>query len=151
MYSILMVVVMGVASGDARDGAADTRTENKSREEQLQGTWRAVLIEIGGKEYTGKELGLVMTIQGNTVTMSVASKPEEKGEWTFFLGPDKGPTAIDYRPEGKGGKGDRYTLKRIYVLKGDTLRECYCHESKVRPKEFNSKDGQTIMTWKRDN
>jgi uncharacterized protein (TIGR03067 family) len=149
MYSVLIAIAMGVGSGGGRDGATDTRTVEKSREERLQGTWRAVLIEFGGMEYTAKELGLVMTIQGNTVTMSVASKPEENGEWTFLLGPDKGPTAIDFRPEGKGGKGDRYTLKRIYVLKGDTVRECYCHESKVRPKEFNSKDGQTIMTWKR--
>jgi uncharacterized protein (TIGR03067 family) len=71
----------------------------------------------------------------------------EKVVVTFTLDPAKKPPTIDVVVKTEDSKD---TVPMLYVLKDDTLKLCTGGAPGERPKEFNSKGGQAILTLKRE-
>ncbi|HLJ93063.1 MAG TPA: TIGR03067 domain-containing protein, partial [Gemmataceae bacterium] len=110
------------------DEAKDAKEDSK----KMQGTWKPVVAEIGGKPYPEeilKTMKLVVTDNKYTVTVG-----EAIDEGTVKLDPTKHPRAMDIA--GTKGPNQGKTIPAIYELTDTTLRICYDLSGKARPKEF---------------
>jgi uncharacterized protein (TIGR03067 family) len=117
--------------------------------EKLQGKWKQVSVEINGKEFpvpTNK--GVIVTIDGDRWRVD---GPDGKSESTFSIDPTQNPKAIDRIFKSKGEKDNDTVRKCIYKLDKDTLSICRTKPSdtKERPKEFKTADGEAIFVYKR--
>jgi len=113
------------------DEAASAKEDGR----KMQGTWKPVTAELGGKPFPDevlKSMKLVLTDGKYAVTVG-----EQTDEGTVKLDPAKSPRAMDI----VGGKGPNQgkTILAIYELKDTTLRICYDLSGKERPKEFKTK------------
>jgi uncharacterized protein (TIGR03067 family) len=127
-WSMLVCVCAGpLVRGDE---AASARQEGK----KMQGTWKPVTAELGGKPFPDeilKTMKLVLTDGKYTVTVG-----EQADEGTVKLDPARSPRAMDI--VGTKGPNQGRTILAIYELKDDTLRICYDLSGIGRPKEFKT-------------
>jgi uncharacterized protein (TIGR03067 family) len=134
-WSVLVCVCAGpLARGD---GAAGAKEEGK----KMQGTWKPVTAELGGKPYPDEVLKtMTLVVADGKYTVTVGG---QKDEGTVTLDPAKSPRAMDI----KGAKGPNAgkTIPAIYELKGDTLRVCYDLSGKAHPKEFKTTAGTSLF------
>lgn len=111
---------------------------------KLQGTWTVVAFEIDGK---ASELSSVssITIAGDKLTVvSVKNDLKDAGPATFKLDATKKPPQFDVIPDG-----EKYTLKYLYRLDGDTLKLYGARgDSDDRPKGYET--APLIFTLKRE-
>jgi uncharacterized protein (TIGR03067 family) len=110
-----------LAAGDAPKG--DQKT--------IQGTWKVVMIEDGGRK---RDVGDKKVSFGKT---KITFKDGERtlGDGTFELDPTKKPKWIDVTQRGNKMLG-------IYELEGDNLKVCYNEvPGGERSTEFVSKNG----------
>jgi uncharacterized protein (TIGR03067 family) len=128
-WSVLVSVCVGpFAFGD---DAAKAVAEGK----KIQGTWKPVVAELGGKPFPDevlKTMSLVMTDGKYTVTVG-----EQTDEGTVKLDPAKKPRALDI--VGTKGPNRGKMIPAIYELTDSTLRICYDLGGTARPKEFKTK------------
>src|SRR5260370_8714901 len=117
------------------------KEDAKSDKELIQGNWRAVKAEAGGKQQAEED----RTNQQWPITDSLITirydGPDfgnlDLVEFTYKLGdPDKKPREIDMKQVRGRWKGDSFV--GIYELKDDRLRISYHHGDK-RPAEFEDK------------
>jgi uncharacterized protein (TIGR03067 family) len=109
--------------------------EKKSDEDKIQGTWKALSGEHGGKKAPEEALkGFRMTFAAGGKLTVLAHGNTEEG--TFKLDATKKPKQIDLTTEDK-------SLKGIYELDGDTLKLCVDEEGS-RPTEFKSPEGTKV-------
>jgi uncharacterized protein (TIGR03067 family) len=127
-WSVLVCVCVGsFALGDDPIKAKDDG-------KKMQGSWRPVAAELGGKPFPDevlKTMKLVLTDGKYTVTVG-----EQTDEGTVKLNPAKEPRAMDI--EGTKGPNQGKTIPAIYELTDTTLRICYDLSGKARPKEFKT-------------
>jgi uncharacterized protein (TIGR03067 family) len=132
---LLLVLVIGVLI------AAQDKKE-KDDKEKLQGTWRAVSAEEGGKE-DPKAKENTLTFDGDNWTIKENDKVRWKG--TLKVDSTKKPKTIDMavtEPPPFAGK----TSLGIYELDGDNLKWCAAEPGeKERPKEFATKGTHNLM------
>jgi uncharacterized protein (TIGR03067 family) len=133
------LVLVGVGTGPLAqaDGAAGAKDDAK----KLQGSWKPVTAELGGKPFPKEVLQtmkLVLADGKYTVTVG-----QQTDEGTVKLGPAQKPRAMDI--VGTKGPNRGKTIPAIYELKGTTLRICYNLGGKARPKEFKTKAGTRLF------
>jgi uncharacterized protein (TIGR03067 family) len=123
----------------ADKSAADTTTDK----DLLQGSWVVTAAERDGaplKDLVDKKA--TVTFKGDTVIDS--TKPNDKV--TFKIDPEKKPPTLDLTTTlGTESRSQR----AIYKLDGDTLTICVAKRDKEYPKDFASKEGNVVLTLKR--
>jgi uncharacterized protein (TIGR03067 family) len=134
--SVLVCICVGSSAG------ADDATKTKEDGKKMQGTWKPVAAELGGKPFPQellKTMKLVMTDGKYTVTVG-----EQTDEGTVKLEPSKEPRAMDI--VGTKGPNQSKKFPAIYEITDTTLRICYDLSGKERPKEFKTKaDSQLFL------
>ena len=107
----------------------------------MQGTWKPVAAELGGKPFPDevlKTMKLVLSDGKYAVTVG-----ERTDEGTVKLDPAKTPRAMDI--VGTKGPNQGKTIPAIYELTGNTLRICYDLSGKAHPKEFKTEAGTQLF------
>lgn len=139
--SLLLTAIAALLSRAPADAARDDRT-------QLQGTWKVVALEHGGKKKPAKKIApLRVTVTGDKITSREGKEVLE--ESTFRLDAAATPRAIDLRftagPDaGKSARG-------IYRLDGKKLTLCVAEPGKDRPRQFKAAagSGHTLFVLER--
>jgi uncharacterized protein (TIGR03067 family) len=125
--------------------AADDAKKDK---EQLQGSWRPVSAEQGGK---AQEEHLLI-FDGDTFTIKKRDQLFLKG--TFTLDPSQSPKVIDMKvTEGRRDEHKGKEVHGIYELDKGALKWCTAEPGgKDRPKEFATKEGtkQMLVTLEKE-
>jgi uncharacterized protein (TIGR03067 family) len=137
--TLFAVLLIGLVRVPAQPGPDDAKA--------ILGDWviREFESNSGTKVQAPGDKKGIMRFTPNKVEL--VSEKDKTATWT--LGKEKDLGTIDIIPEAE--KEKEKTVKGIYELKDDTLRICFNGEdTSIRPKEFNSKPPQTIMTLKRD-
>jgi len=127
----LSLLVCACAGHFARgDDAANAKEEGK----KLQGTWKPVSAELGGKPFpdeTLRTMKLVLADDKYTVTVG-----EQTDEGTVKLDPAKKPRAMEI--VGTKGPNQGKTIPAIYEVTDTTLRVCYDLSGKAHPTAFKT-------------
>jgi uncharacterized protein (TIGR03067 family) len=147
------VVVLVVTAGLLATSTALSGGEKKSDKERLQGTWRAVSSEQGGKEdpNAGQH---TLTFAGDKFTVKRNDKLMIEG--TFKVDPSKTPKTIDMTitriEEGNQEKFKGKTSQGIYELKKGELKWCAAEPgSSERPTDFATAGTKhMLVTLKRE-
>jgi uncharacterized protein (TIGR03067 family) len=116
----------------------------KKDKELLQGAWRPISGEQGGKAQPDAKEHL-LTFKGDTFTITRGDELFVKG--TVALDPSQSPKAIDMKiTEARREEDKGKEVHGIYELDKGTLRWCTAEPgNKDRPKEFATKEGTRLM------
>jgi uncharacterized protein (TIGR03067 family) len=115
------------AQGDADKGS-----------KELQGEWRAVELQTGGKPAPKEVVEKArLEVKGDEMTWNSGGTSVRKSR--IRLDPSKSPKKIDITALDGPGKGTTYP--GIYALEKGQLRLCYSR-TKDRPKEFKTERGE---------
>ena len=145
--ALLLAGVLAVSGCDSPTDPATTAPDaNKTSEQaapavqeevpkgesaKLQGAWRVVGLEAGGRkapEASLKEQRFL--IEGDKISLS--GKPEDLR--AYRLDATAKPRAVDIP-----GSVEKEFSKAIYGVEGDTLKLCFSQSTEVdRPKDFNT-------------
>ncbi|MFL5339761.1 MAG: sigma-70 family RNA polymerase sigma factor [Gemmataceae bacterium] len=138
----LVLVVVGlvaVAQPPSAQPLADPAGQANPDFVQLQGTWRATRVEIGGRPFT--DAGSTMTFKGREwnldcrIDAGAGPQPPFLVSAVFDLVPGESPRAIDFsRSVGKKWPG-------IFEFNGNKLRLCFNCANQDRPTQFASRKG----------
>ncbi|MFL5241128.1 MAG: TIGR03067 domain-containing protein [Gemmataceae bacterium] len=131
-------------------GADDPKDHVKKDKEKLQGAWKAVTVEAGGKPLDEGDLHRLI-FSGDVFTIKKGEETMIKGKFT--LDPSKKPKEIDMEfIETKRDNLRGKTALGIYEVDGDTLKWCWNKPDGKRPKEFSSEaaDVHLLVTLKRE-
>jgi uncharacterized protein (TIGR03067 family) len=122
--------------------AADDPKQEVIKKEaaRLQGPWKIVSAEIGGKPDAGR-LNAQVIIKDDTFTRKISNLI---ARGTYKIDPTAKPATIDATYTDGPEKGK--TLQGIYALDGDTWKICYSQ----RPTEFSSKSSQILIVLQRE-
>jgi uncharacterized protein (TIGR03067 family) len=131
--------------------AAPLPEKDAAREDQqnMQGTWKTVSVESGGKKRADQEIkNWKLIIAGNKMT--ARDGDDLLDESTFQLDASKKPRAIELRYTAGPDKGKQVT--GIYLIEKDTLKICVTLQEKNGPTEFVSKPDtdHTLVILKRE-
>ncbi len=128
-WSVLVCVCAGpLARGD---GAANAKDDGK----KMQGSWKPVAAELGGKPFPDEVLKAMKLVVADGKYAVTAGEQTDEG--TLKLDPAMEPRAMDV--VGTKGPNQGKTIPAIYELTDATLRVCYDLSGKARPKEFKTK------------
>jgi uncharacterized protein (TIGR03067 family) len=126
--------------------AGDT-DEAKKELKVLQGTWKVVALEAGGKAFPKEKVPdftLVIAADGN----ATGKLPKGDLQYTMTVNPKKNPKTIDNLHTGGPQKG----MKQygIYKLEGDKWTVCMTRagaEESERPKDFATSEKSTGVVF----
>ena len=122
--------------------AADAPKDDAQKDQEaLQGTWRPVSSEQGGKDQTDEAKDHTLTFEKDTFTVKKGDEVRIKG--TFKVDPSKKPKTIDMTiTEGRKEQDNGKELHGIYELTKDGLKWCTGEPGETdRPTEFATKEG----------
>jgi uncharacterized protein (TIGR03067 family) len=144
----VLAVVLATDAPKAGLLAADAPKKDK---EGLQGTWKVVSVEKGGKDQeVGK--GFVMVFDKDTFAVKRGDDVIVKG--TFKVDPAKKPKAIDMTiTEAKKEEYKDKEVHGIYELEKDSLKWCMAEPGENdRPTEFATKEGtqRLLVTFNKE-
>jgi uncharacterized protein (TIGR03067 family) len=144
---VLTVLVVGlILAGDS------PKDDAKKDQEALQGTWKAVSSEQGGKDQGDEAKEHTLIFEKDTFTVKRGDQVMVKG--TFKLDASKKPKAIDMTvTEGRRDDDKGKELHGIYELTKDGLKWCTSMPGGTdRPKEFSTKEGtrDLCVTFKKE-
>jgi uncharacterized protein (TIGR03067 family) len=114
----------------------------------IQGTWKIVNLEAGGKQAPAEIVtALKLTFKGDTLTFT----PGEPGfsNYNYKLDPSTKPASFDMTHADGDNKGE--TQKGIYYLEGNHLKICF-GKADSRPKKFTTTadSGLALYTLERE-
>ncbi len=134
--TLFTVLLVGLIRAQGQPGTDDAKS--------ILGDWVLAEFESDNKKIAPMETKAVMRFTADKIEMV-----GDKKTATYKLGKDKDLATIDiiFSDQDK-----EKAMKGLYELKGDTLRICFVGtpDATTRPREFNSKAPQAIVTLKRD-
>jgi uncharacterized protein (TIGR03067 family) len=120
--------------------------ENVQQElKALQGTWKAVAMEAGGKPLP-KEATPEFTFIIGAEGKSTGKMAQGEYSTTITVDPRKTPRTMDNLHESGGFQGKKQY--GVYKLEGDKLTVCMTAPGRMetdRPKDFNTKDTPHVV------
>jgi uncharacterized protein (TIGR03067 family) len=122
------------------------QTDDAKKElKQLEGTWKIVSGEKGGKPAPPGELdALRLIFSGDKLTVQIsAGGKEDKKVASLKIDPTKKPKHLDITPDDGPEKGK--TMSGIYQMDGKNLKLCLNEGGQERPTEFASPEASRIM------
>lgn len=135
---ICVLVVLATPLLGVADDADDVKKELKA----LQGKWKAVALEAGGKALPKEAIpDFTFTIGADGKSTGKMAGSEYSA--TIAVNPKKDPKTMDNTHESGAAKGKKQF--GVYKLEGDKLTVCITapgSEEKDRPKDFATKDTQ---------
>jgi uncharacterized protein (TIGR03067 family) len=111
----------------------------------LQGKWKTVAVEAGGKPFPRDAIPaftFVVAADGK----STGQTPQGEFRFTILVDPRKDPKTIENRHETGEQKGKRQY--GIYKLEGDRFTVCMTPPGRAegdRPKDFTTKDTTNVV------
>jgi uncharacterized protein (TIGR03067 family) len=115
---------------------------------KLQGSWTATTAEFCGKMPPADIVGKLRVIfKEKTIAISDLSHNEGK----FYIEGEPVELGCEINPKTKeldliSKDGDKeYRMLGIYAIEGETLKVCWQHDGKARPKEFKTVESPTQM------
>src|SRR5262245_24257687 len=123
------------------DNGDDVRQELKA----LQGKWKTVAVEAGGKPFPKDGIPDFTFIVGAD-GKSTGQTPQGEYQATITVDPKKNPKTIDNLHESGAHKGKKQY--GIYKLEGDKWTVCMTRPGVVeadRPKDFTTKDTANVV------
>jgi uncharacterized protein (TIGR03067 family) len=139
--------LLALAAG-ALGTAVEPRGEAARDLKSLQGTWKLVAGEVGGKKLTANQLKqATLVYKGDQYTVRRGTGRRVAGK--AKIDPGKDPRAIDLTDADGPYKGK--VLLGIYALKDDELMECFAPPGKARPTRFatDAATGHFLHVWQR--
>ena len=136
-----LVLVLAPPLSLAADDADDVKKELKA----LEGKWKAVAFEAGGKALP-KESIPEFTFTVGAGGKSNAKTPQHDDQATISVDPKKDPKTIDNLHESGASKGKKQY--GVYKLEGDKWTVCMTAPGAAetdRPKSFNTKDSASVV------
>jgi uncharacterized protein (TIGR03067 family) len=132
MRTLLVLALLVAAEG--KDGEAELK--------KFEGTWQLVSEVMDGKEQPADYTERIRWIFDDKGRWKV----EDGGKVTFTgdmkVYPDRSPRAADSTLTNEGEHKGK-TVRAIYELDGDTLKQCWAVE-RERPREFDPKPSAGI-------
>jgi uncharacterized protein (TIGR03067 family) len=125
--------------------AADTDDDAKKELKALQGTWKAVALEAGGKPLPKDaipDFTLIIGAEGK----STGKMAKSEYSATITVDPKKDPKTLDNLHESGDQKGKKQY--GVYKLEGDKLTVCITAPGVAeadRPKDFTTKDTSNVV------
>jgi uncharacterized protein (TIGR03067 family) len=136
--SIAVACAIASLSGVFADRQAFADNKLSKDEDAIIGTWKMESFEEGGKkapEEAIKDTTVVFTVDGK---MTV-KRGEQEQEFTYKLDPSQKIKEFNgTNAQGKAADG-------IYKLEDDKLTVCFSRGGGLRPTEFASAEGTTIV------
>lgn len=130
--SAIAAVVLLVPSVVRADDAADLK--------KMQGTWKILVMQRGGKDAPPAILKGKMAVEKNTFTLVVTKDgKEQRAPIQVKLDSSKLPRQMDFT--GKDGKLKHHG---IYEFDGKKLKICFDLIANERPRTFESKSGTSV-------
>jgi uncharacterized protein (TIGR03067 family) len=125
--------------------AADTDDDVRKELKALQGKWKAVAVEAGGKPFPKDAIpDFTFVIAADGKSTGKMSKSEYSA--TITVNPTKDPKTIDNRRESGAQKGKMQY--GVYKLEGDKWTVCMTAPGAAesdRPKSFDTKDTGNVV------
>lgn len=143
VIAVGFVCVVGVLGQETPKKGDGVKEELK----RLEGTWRVVAVELGGKETDREEIGPNnLLVFSGTKSSVVTGTKKRTIECTFTIDPTKSPKWMDTTRIS-----DKVSWPGIYELKDDTLKVFLGSPGGKRPTEFKTKKHtqQVIHTYQR--
>jgi uncharacterized protein (TIGR03067 family) len=128
--------------------ASFARSDDKTDNQALQGTWLPATAELGGNKFPDEVLKTIkLVIKDDKYTVTVGTQTDQG---TVKLESSAKPKAMTIT--GTDGPNKGKTIPAIYEQNGDTLRVCYNLAGPDRPTAFETKAGtqQFLVTYKRE-
>ena len=133
------LLVLPLLGSDAPRGAGD----GEAAVDGLEGRWRRVRVEYGGKDL-GADSQRLLTARAGTFRWE-GSSPATAG--TYVLRPGTKPARVDQLPSSGPGTGD--TWRMIYRIDGDTILIAYTADLREYPKGFDDPNVY-VLTMRRE-
>jgi len=136
-----LVCVLAIQAALFADNTNDVNKELKA----LEGKWKAVAMEAGGKPFPKEsvpDFTFVVAANGKATGKS----PQSEYEATITVDPGKSPKTIDNLHETGAQQGKKQY--GIYKLEGDKWTVCMTRPGVAegdRPKDFNTKDTANVV------
>jgi uncharacterized protein (TIGR03067 family) len=141
-WLMLLVALLVLSTRLGAQPGPDPEDDGTKDEKAMQGTWSLSKAERDGKASDKDISGVKLVIMGKKMTIRDRGKDEPVN---FTLDAKKKPREINLvPPEGKGKE-----IAGIYKLEKDKLTICFSVGG-PRPKEFASKEGHTLLEFKKD-
>jgi uncharacterized protein (TIGR03067 family) len=113
--------------------ASATQGDTTKKDDQLlQGSWKVIAAEQGGKPEQTSVGGVFSFANGK---MTAKKNGKLIGDGTYQLAPAKSPKWIDVTLTFKAS-GRKHVYQGIYEVKGDTLKMCHGAPGGERPSRF---------------
>ncbi len=144
MGALLTSMAAMASTGDSKDEAI------KKDRQQIQGTWRAVSMEVNGEKTTPKDGENSTVVNGPDGTWTLHENGKVAGKGTSTIDPTKKPKTIDFTVTEGDGKGEQFV--GIYELGEKTRKLCFVPRGMDRPTEFSAPAGsdRILVTFERD-
>jgi uncharacterized protein (TIGR03067 family) len=124
---------------------ADTRDDVQKELKALEGKWKAVAMEAGGKPLPKDSIpAFTFIVAANG--KSTGQSPQGEYQATITVDPTKSPKTIDNLHESGAQKGKKQY--GIYKLEGDTWTVCMTRPGVAegdRPNNFTTKDTANVV------
>ena len=124
---------------------ADNTNDVNKELKALEGKWKAVAMEAGGKPFP-KENVVDFTFIVAANGKATGKSPQEEYQATITVDPKKNPRTIDNLHETGAQKGKKQY--GIYKLEGDKWTVCMTRpgvSEADRPKDFTTKDTANVV------
>lgn len=139
IISFLFVLAVTLPLGADDDDAVRKELKN------LEGKWKAVAMEAGGKSFPKESIPDFTYIVGAD-GKATGKSPQGEYQATINVDPKKNPRTINNTHESGGQKGKRQY--GIYKLDGDRWTVCMTRPGAAesdRPKDFATKDSANVV------
>ena len=148
-FLVAGALLTALATINAADDAQNKAV--KKDRKHIEGTWRAVDLEIDGTKATEEDAKKLRVVNGSDGTWSLFSEGKEISKGTSTIDPTKKPKTIDFTPTEGEGKGNQHF--GIYELGKNSRKLCFAAPGKERPTEFSSAPGSDhiLVTFEREN
>ena len=139
--AVLLLVVPAVTP--AQDAAATKEEAIKTDHLAIEGTWRAIALEINGNLVSADDVKKITTENGRDGEWTLFVDTKEEAEGTSTIDPTVTPKTIDFKTTKGNNAGQ--TSFGIYEMNGKTRKVCIAEQGRPRPSDFSAAAGSGRM------